>query len=119
MDCSEIPAERYAANSSSLRDQTEMLLTLTRSMLAAADEQKWDVVAEVERRRWEIMSWLIGVAAFHEEASYIAEQLQNVLALDRHVIAQGEAGLRELAEKIAGFDCGRRASEAYRGMSTE
>jgi len=108
-----------AGASTGLREHAEALLALTRSMLTAADEQKWDVVAEVECRRRDVMSQLFGVAASHEDAPHIAEFLQQILALDRRVIEQGEAGLRDLAEKITWLDRGRRANEAYSDADIE
>jgi hypothetical protein len=102
-----------------LREQVEALLALTRSMLIAADEQKWDIVAETESRRRDVISGLSGALPTSQDAAHIAECLRQILTLDRCLIEQGEAGLRELASTLAGFDRGRRANEAYGDAAIE
>lgn len=97
----------------------ESFLALTRSMLISADEQKWDVVAELEGRRRGIIPELFDAPLSHREAAYLAACLQQVLTLDRRIIDRGEAGLRELSEKLTGFDQGRRAQGAYRAAASE
>jgi hypothetical protein len=97
----------------------ESFLALTRSMLISADEQKWDVVAELEGRRRGIIPALFDAPLSHREAAHLAACLQQVLTLDRRIIDRGEAGLRELSEKLTGFDQGRRAQGTYRAAASE
>jgi hypothetical protein len=106
-----------------LREQAEALLTLTRSMAAAADVQKWDAVAELEGQRRAIISEIFGSSFFQkdfqQEAGRLAACLREVLTFDRRIIDQGETGLRELTEKLAGFGQSRRAQDAYQDASAD
>lgn len=111
--------EPAAYDRSRLHEQVETLLALTRSMLMAADEQKWDIVAEIESRRRDVISGLFVVSPSLQDVPHIASCLQQVLTLDRRLIEQGEAGLRELASTLAGFDRGRCANEAYGDAAIE
>lgn len=111
--------EPAAYDRSRLHEQVETLLALTRSMLIAADEQKWDIVAEIESQRRGVISGLFVASPSRQDAPHIASCLQQVLTLDRRLIEQGEAGLRELASTLAGFDRGRRANEAYGDAAIE
>lgn len=96
-----------------LREQAEALMALTRFMAAAADEQKWEVVAELEGQRRAIISDIFGKPSFQQDAGRLAACLREVLTFDRRIIDQGEAGLRDLNEKLAGFGQSRRAQDAY------
>lgn len=96
-----------------MQDLIDSFLALTNSMLVSADEQKWDVVMELEVQRRGIISRLFDAPSSAWEAAPLAACLQQVLALDRHIIERGEAGLCELSGKLAGFEHGRRARNAY------
>ena len=100
-------------------DQIESLLVLTRSMLDAADAQKWDILAELETRRVGIISEIFAAPPSQRDAGRLAACLQQVLTLDRRIIDQGEAGLRELAGKLAEFDHGRRVQGAYQDAASD
>jgi len=102
-----------------LREQAEALLGLTRSMAAAADEQKWETVAELEGQRRAIISEIFGTPAFQQDAGRLAACLREVLTFDRRIIDQGEAGLRELTDKLAGFGQSRRAQDAYQDVAAD
>ena len=108
-----------ASGGNGLREQAEALLVLTRSMAAAADEQKWEVVAELEGQRRAIISEIFDKPSFQQDAGRLAACLREVLTFDRRIIDQGEAGLRDLTEKLAGFGQSRRAQDAYQDASAE
>ena len=88
-------------------------LALTHSMLVSAEKQEWDAVMELEVQRRGIIFRIFDVPPSAWEAAPLAACLQQVLALDRHIIERGEAGLRELSGELAGFEHGRRARNAY------
>jgi hypothetical protein len=108
-----------SSDRSRMQELIESFLALTRSMLISADERKWDVVAELEGQRRDIIPKLFDAPLSHQEAAHLAACLQQVLTLDRRIIDRGEAGLRELSEQLTGFDHGRRAQGAYRAAASE
>lgn len=114
-----VETKSSASGSNGLHEQAEALLVLTRSMAAAADEQKWEVVAELEGQRRAIISEIFCKPSFQQDAGRLAACLREVLTFDRRIIDQGEAGLRELTDKLAEFGQSRRVQGAYQEAAAD
>ena len=104
---------------SGVQEKLVALLQLSHSMLAAAEEQRWDLVAEIEDRRRGVISELFGSPTSHSDATNLAACLRQVLAFDRRMLDQGDADLRAIAEKLTDMHKGRSAQAAYLSSPSE
>jgi len=97
---------------SSIRD-LEVALRLTQAMLDAARAEDWDRLIELEAvRRGHITVAFEGAVAGADAPAY-AEIAQQILALDRQVVALGEQGRLSLAQALSHLQTGQRARVAY------
>jgi len=94
------------------------LLSLSQAMLSAVEEGDWGKVAEIEPCRQKVLAVVKDqIASPQSDASMeiIAEQMREVLSLNKRMIAIGEKSKASLMESMSGLAQGRKAVKAYYG----
>lgn len=96
---------------------TEMILDMTRSMLAAAKASEWGKVREHEARREILLKNLnLNGDIFGEDAKNIAANLEETIRINSLIIDLGLHEKNEAAKTISALQRGRKANRAYNGV---
>ena len=92
------------------------LLSLTKSMLSAAEAGDWDNVETMELKRQAVLQKLqaaISVPVGRASRDMLTIQLRAVLSLNDRLLALGQQAKAELVNAIGGLNQGRKAVHAY------
>ena len=94
------------------------LVSLSQAMLSAIEGSDWTKVAEIETRRQKVLVMVKDqIASPQSDATIetIAEQMREVLSLNKRMIELGEKSKADLLETMGGLTQGRKAVKAYYG----
>lgn len=91
----------------------ETALELTERMLETARAQDWERLTDLEAARRQHLQEAFTGKVSGAEAPAFAALAQQILALDRELIAAGEQERVTLGEALARLESGRRAKRAY------
>jgi hypothetical protein len=94
-------------------EQIQAILELSRQMLELASAREWEVLAAVEPTRRQLLHKFFGVAATPQDTAPIAAFIQQVLAVDRQIVAWGDAYRLALMDRLNGIGRARLACHAY------
>jgi len=89
------------------------MVALSRTMLEKAREQSWDDVFELEQRRRELMQLFFAKPVAVEDAQTVSTGIQEIMDIDRDLMALGGAARDELAQTLQKMDQGKKAVKAY------
>ena len=95
------------------------LLCLSQAMLLAVEAGDWNKVREIDVQRQSALEQVkTEIAAPGSETSIdaIADDMREVLSLNKRMIAVGEKVKMELVEAMGGLSQGRKAVNAYHGV---
>lgn len=95
------------------------LLALSQDMLLAVEAGDWNKVREIDLRRQSVLKQVKAeIADPSKEAAIdaIADDMREVLSLNKRMIAVGEKVKMELVEAMGGLSQGRKAVNAYYGV---
>ena len=98
---------------------SEELLSLSQAMLLAVEAGDWNKVREIDLQRQSVLKQVKAeIADPGNEASIdaIADEMREVLSLNKRMIAVGEKVKMELVEAMGGLSQGRKAVNAYYGV---
>ena len=96
---------------------TETILSMTRSMLAAAEASEWDKVKEQETRREMLLKNLnMNGDISDEHTKNITANLEESIRLNSRIIDLGLHEKTEAAKTISALQQGRKANRAYNGV---
>jgi hypothetical protein len=96
---------------------TEKILSLTRSMLAAAEASEWNKVQEQDARREMLLKNLnVSGEVSGEHTNNIAANLEEAISLNARIIDLGLREKTETAKTISELQRGRKANRAYNGI---
>lgn len=95
------------------------LLCLSQAMLLAVEAGDWNKVREIDLQRQSVLTQVKAeIAAPGNEAAIdaIADNMREVLSLNKRMIAVGEKVKTGLMEAVGGLSQGRKAVNAYHGV---
>lgn len=88
-----------------------MVLHLSHEMLRLAQQQEWEVLAEYEARRSQLLEF--SPLSQSEDGAAYAAAMQEVIDLDKQVIALCRKAQDETAAALHAIAAGRRIDAAY------
>lgn len=95
------------------------LLSLSQTMLLAVEAGDWDKVGKIEVQRQAVLKKVkaeIAVPGSETSIDAIADDMREVLSLNKRMIALGERVKAGLVEAMGGLSQGRKAVNAYYGV---
>ncbi len=93
--------------------QIEEAIALSRDMLAAAQENAWERVAEIDAQRRMLVMQCFHRPTPEQDASAVATAIREILALNHHITKLGKVQRQVLGDKLHTNRMGRIAQEAY------
>ncbi len=103
------PEPRYATQAQRL----VVLMALNQSMLAAAEAQQWDTVAELEGKRGDLLEELFADAFYALDDAALIPVLTQTFAINQRIVPLLERAQQACQGELAGINIGRRAQQAY------
>ena len=89
----------------------QQLISLSRIMLEKAREESWDDVFALEVERSELIRLFFLEPV--QQADAVAAGIQEMMAIDRDIMALGSLKRRDLAQTLQTMDQGKKAVKAY------
>lgn len=89
------------------------IMELSVSMLSLAKEEKWEVLAKLEKSRSELIHAFFEQADAKQEPAKLKDDILEVLALDQKIIQICQFRKSSISEKLNLFRDSRRAKNAY------
>jgi hypothetical protein len=99
------------------RRQLEEIILLSKDMLAKAGDGDWELVAEIEGRRRELLTRCFEQPTAERDASEVADAVREILRLNQEITELGGRSRARLGNEINTSKLGRTASAAYLGCS--
>ncbi|KAF0193034.1 MAG: hypothetical protein FD165_137 [Gammaproteobacteria bacterium] len=100
-------------DTSAQRAPLTLIIELTRKMLAAARQSDWDTVLSYENRRRLIMQQTFTNVPALSELSNLASCIEEILGLDRELIALAEGARTGFADQLSVLRTSKKAVKAY------
>jgi transposase len=97
--------------------QLEQILSLSKDMLAKAGDHEWELVAEIEARRRELVMYCFQQPAKQQHATEVAAAIKEILRLNQEIADLGRRFQAQLGSEINNNKLGRTASAAYLGCA--
>jgi len=97
--------------------QLEQILSLSKDMLAKAGDDEWELVAEIEARRRELVMRCFQQPAPQQQASEVAAAIKAILCLNQKISDLGKRYQDQLGTEMHTNKLGRTASAAYLGCA--
>ena len=91
----------------------QQLISLSRIMLEKAREESWDDVFALEAERSELIRLFFLEPVQQADAVAVAAGIQEMMAIDRDIMALGALKRRDLAQTLQTMDQGKKAVKAY------
>jgi len=91
----------------------QQLISLSRIMLEKAREESWDDVFALEAERSELIRLFFLEPVQQADAVAVAAGIQEIMAIDRDIMALGALKRRDLAQTLQTMDQGKKAVKAY------
>lgn len=88
-------------------------LELSRHMLAACRRQDWALLAQLESQRGKLLEQAFAGSAESGKAATVAETIQQLMALDRDIIACCEDEKQSCVQQLQQLARGKNAADAY------
>lgn len=105
---------------SDLRHGVDTVLDLTRSLLRLAEEGKWPEIAEVERRRKEMLDHLFRAdISDPADRKRVADAVETVLALDGKTVAFIQRERDWASGELRKLQLGQHGRNAYLAVRDE
>ncbi len=93
--------------------ELQQLISLSRMMLEKAREESWDDVFALEAERSELISLFFSEPIQQAEADAVAVGIQEIMAIDRDIMALGTLKKLDLAQTLQAMNQGKKAVKAY------
>lgn len=97
--------------------QLEQIVVLSKDMLAKAGNHEWQLVAEIEARRRELVTRCFRQPAQQQHASEVTAAIKEILRLNQEITDLGKRYRDQLGTEIHTSKLGRTASAAYLGCA--
>jgi hypothetical protein len=97
--------------------QLEQILSLSKDMLARAGDDEWELVAEIEARRRELVMRCFQQPAPQQHATEVAAAIKEILCLNQEISDLGKRYQDQLGTEMHTNKLGRTASAAYLGCA--
>lgn len=91
----------------------EVILSLSRAMVAAAQRGEWDVVTAQEQDRRVRIERYFAQGPDLAASAGLAEAIRTLVALDQQVVELGKARRNQIVDALRGLGQGRRGTLAY------
>lgn len=88
-------------------------LELSRRMLAACRQHDWALLAQLESQRGKLLDQAFAGPTETGNAATVAETIQQLIALDRDILACCEEEKRSCAQQLQQLTRGKHAADAY------
>jgi hypothetical protein len=111
-----IPAEKYMAGQTQQCKRLANVLTITKQMLAFAEQDNWDQVTECELERREDLGRCFSDTQPAADAELIAEAMAALLHLNEELMALLKVARTKVMEQGQAFSRQRSAASSYREM---
>jgi hypothetical protein len=89
----------------------QQLISLSRMMLEKAREESWDDVFALEAERSELIRLFFLESV--QQADAVAAGIQEIMAIDRDIMALGTLKKLDLAQTLQAMNQGKKAVKAY------
>ena len=96
------------------KQQLSKIITLSREMLALAEENAWEQVAELDSQRRSLVLQCFQAPTQKQDSAAVAAVIREVLSLNQQVSEMGKAFRQQLGNEIHTNQVGRTARLAYR-----
>lgn len=90
-----------------------LIIELSRAMLEAARQSDWVAVAEYEQKRRAMITRAFSAAAGAVAVGGLAAEIEQVLRLDRELMALAEGARNDCAAQLRTLRNGKKALRAY------
>jgi hypothetical protein len=91
----------------------QQLISLSRIMLEKAREESWDDVFALEAERSELIRLFFLEPVQQADADAVAAGIQEIMTIDRDIMALGALKRLDLAQTLQTMDQGKKAVKAY------
>jgi hypothetical protein len=98
-------------------EQLEKILLLSKDMLAKAGDHEWELVAEIEARRRELVMRCFQQPAQQQDTGEVTAAIKEILRLNQEITDLGKCYQDQLGTEIHTNKVGRTASAAYLGCA--
>ncbi|WP_026609828.1 flagellar protein FliT [Methylocaldum szegediense] len=100
--------------------ETETVLAVSRSILAAAEAMEWERVEQLGKERMPLIDKLFVSADLEKGgAEFLAGVIEEVQAIDRQVVCLIEAERNRAADELRRFKLSRRCEQTYWAVESE
>ena len=100
-------------------ETVESVRGLSREMLAAAEAERWEDLAELEQRRRPLVHEAFDETPEEPEAARaVAAAIQEIMAIDQRVAELAGQARDSIAGELRGLSKGRQAARAYGNTNT-
>jgi hypothetical protein len=100
---------------SNLTPETEQLLVMCRSLLAAAEAMEWEKVERLERERMFLMEkFFSSVDPGKSDMEFLTSVVEEMRTIDRQVVSLIEAERNRTAQELRMLRHSRQREQAYR-----
>lgn len=96
----------------------EWLLTQSRRIYGFAVEGEWEKAVALESERQCLMNKCFSSQVTFDDPQMAARYMQEIIDLDKKVIAMGINAQKELGNTISDLQRGRQATQAYRKIGS-
>lgn len=93
--------------------QMAHIRSLSEQMLKLAQDDAWETLADIEPQRRDLIMKFFERPAGEDEAAEIAATIQDVLEIDKEIIARGRQGRDAIRRELNQIAHGRLAVRAY------
>ncbi len=93
--------------------ELQQLISLSRMMLEKAREESWDDVFVLEAERSELIRLFFSESVEQADADAVAAGIQEIMAIDRDIMALGTLKKLDLAQTLQALNQGKKAVKAY------
>lgn len=105
---------------SNLTPETEKLLAMCRSILAAAEAMEWERVERLEGERMPVMEKLFSSADLSKgDIEFLARVIEEMQTIDRQVVSLLKAERNRAAQELRMLRSSRQREHAYRSADNE
>jgi len=105
-------------NSKKKECELETLVTQSRRIYELAVDEEWEKVAELESERQCLIEKCFSSKATFEEPEMAARYIQEIIDLDKKVIAMGVDAQKVLGNALGDLQRGRQATQAYQKVGS-
>jgi len=100
--------------------ESDELLALSQSILAAAKAMKWEEVERLERERGPVMEKLFSSSSRREsDIAFLVRVIEEVQTIDRQVVSLIEAERNRVVQDLRMLRNSRQGDQAYRSVENE